>query len=111
MPLRHIPIHKRPTCATGDPNATELVQIQSGQFFLVRSDSVKASRECMSVTPASFKHRCLISCTFTRFQNAMITIRRALTAEFHYQLVVTRLFEEGEELLLDEEDESIQRIS
>lgn len=37
----------------------------------------------------------------------MITVRRALTAEFHYQLVVTRLFEEGEELLLDEEDESV----
>lgn len=45
-----------------------------------------------------------------RFQNAMITVRRALTAEFHYQLVVTRLFEEGEELLLDEEDESVQVV-
>lgn len=31
----------------GDPNATELVQIQSGQLYLVRSESVKASRECM----------------------------------------------------------------
>lgn len=75
-----------------DPNATELVQIQSGQLYLVRSESVKASRECI-------------------FQNAMITVRRALTAEFHYQLVVTRLFEEGEELLLDEEDENEQERS
>ncbi|GJJ07605.1 hypothetical protein Clacol_001808 [Clathrus columnatus] len=78
--------------AIGDPNATELVQIQSGQFYLVRSDDAKASRECI-------------------FQNAMITVRRALTAEFHYQLVVTRLFEEGEELLLDEEDETEQERS
>jgi hypothetical protein len=29
-----------------------------------------------------------------------------MTTEFHFQLVVTRVFEEGEELLLDEDDES-----
>lgn len=40
------------------------------------------------------------------YQNAMATIRRVMTTEFHFQLVVTRVFEEGEELLLDEDDES-----
>lgn len=40
------------------------------------------------------------------YQNAMATIRRVMTTDFHFQLVVTRVFEEGEELLLDEDDES-----
>jgi hypothetical protein len=35
----------------------------------------------------------------------MVTIRRS-TQEFNFQLVVTRVFEEGEEQLLDEEEES-----
>jgi hypothetical protein len=35
----------------------------------------------------------------------MITIRRS-TIEFHFQLVATRVFEEGEEQLLDEDEES-----
>jgi VID27 N-terminal region len=38
----------------------------------------------------------------------MATIRRVMTADFHFQIVVTRVFEQGEELLLDEEDESTQ---
>ena len=40
------------------------------------------------------------------YQNAMATIRRVMTSDIHFQLVVTRVFEEGEELLLDEDDES-----
>lgn len=40
----------------------------------------------------------------------MVTIRRVMTTDFHYQLVATRVFEEGEELLLDEDDESMHRI-
>ncbi|KAF8529192.1 VID27 cytoplasmic protein [Hysterangium stoloniferum] len=75
-----------------DPNATELAQISSGQLYLVRSDDVKGSRECI-------------------FQDAMATIRRVVSTEYHYQLVVTRVFEEGEELLLDEDDETDQERS
>ncbi|KAF8591590.1 VID27-domain-containing protein [Ramaria rubella] len=75
-----------------DPNAAELAQISTGQLYLVRSDSIKGSRECI-------------------YQNAMVTIRRVMTTEFHFQLVVTRVFEEGEELLLDEDDETDQERS
>jgi hypothetical protein len=35
----------------------------------------------------------------------MATVRRTDT-EFQYQLVITRVYEEGEENLLDEDDES-----
>lgn len=35
----------------------------------------------------------------------MATVRRS-SAEFQYQLVITRVYEEGEEALLDEDDES-----
>jgi hypothetical protein len=40
-----------------------------------------------------------------RFNDAMATVRRT-SAEFHYELVITRVFEEGGELLLDEDDET-----
>lgn len=40
-----------------------------------------------------------------RFIDASISIRRT-THEFAYQLVVTRTFQEGEELLLEEDTES-----
>jgi len=32
-----------------DPDSTEMAQIPSGQLYLVRSDSLKGSRECMCV--------------------------------------------------------------
>ena len=70
----------------GDTNSTELAQISTGQLYLVRPGSIQGSRECL-------------------FNNAMITIRRS-TQEFNFQVVVTRVFEEGEEQLLDEDEES-----
>lgn len=36
----------------------------------------------------------------------MITIRRVPTVEHNFQLVVTRVYEEGDEDLLEDEDES-----
>lgn len=44
------------------------------------------------------------------FIDASISIRRT-THEFNYQLVVTRTFQEGEELLLEEDTESEFEIS
>lgn len=70
----------------GDTNSTELAQISTGQLFLVRPGSIQGSRECL-------------------FNTAIATIRRS-TQEFNFQLVVTRVFEEGEEQLLDEDEES-----
>ena len=41
----------------------------------------------------------------SRFPDAVATIRRT-GVEFQYQLVVTRAYDEGEEVLLDEDAES-----
>ena len=70
----------------GDTSSTELTQISAGQLHLVRPGSIQGSRECL-------------------FVNAMATIRRT-TQEFNFQLVVTRVYEEGEQELLDEDEES-----
>ena len=36
----------------------------------------------------------------------MATVRKAPSIEYNFQLVITRVFEEGEEDILEEEDES-----
>ncbi|EPQ28398.1 uncharacterized protein PFL1_04225 [Pseudozyma flocculosa PF-1] len=69
-----------------DQNNRELVQIPAGALYLVRPGNVKSSRECI-------------------YKDAVMTIRRTATVH-NYQLVVTRAYEEGEEQLLEEEDES-----
>ncbi|KAG8965086.1 hypothetical protein FRC03_000967 [Tulasnella sp. 419] len=70
----------------GDSNSNELAKLTSGELYIVRPrSSIKGSRECI-------------------YNNAMATIRRA--SEFNYQLVITRVFEEDEEELLDENDET-----
>ncbi|KDQ20677.1 hypothetical protein BOTBODRAFT_26693 [Botryobasidium botryosum FD-172 SS1] len=105
---------------TGDPNAAELAQISTGVLFLVRPDKLKGRRECMCVAIAmpivldwcvvtnadSWCHLCA-RCLFRlcRYPNAMITVRRT-SKPFQFQLVVARVFEEGEELL-DEDEEDV----
>ncbi|ODQ68384.1 VID27-domain-containing protein [Nadsonia fulvescens var. elongata DSM 6958] len=64
----------------------ELVVIPSGQLFLTRSpNSPKGDSECI-------------------YKDAIATIRRTST-NFHHQLVIQRVYEEGEEQLYDEEEE------
>ncbi|CAO1634819.1 unnamed protein product [Sympodiomycopsis kandeliae] len=70
----------------GDQDNVELIQIPAGALYLVRPSSVKGSRECI-------------------YKDAVATIRRTST-EHNYQLVVTRAYDEGEQQLLDENDES-----
>ncbi|TIC26929.1 cytoplasm protein [Wallemia mellicola] len=70
----------------GNETNPELIQLQSGQLNLVRPNSIKGSRECI-------------------YKDAVATVRRT-TKEFNYQLVVTRAYEEGEEELLDEDEET-----
>ena len=41
----------------------------------------------------------------SRFPDAVATVRRT-GVEFQYQLVITRAYDEGEEVLLDEDAES-----
>lgn len=68
-----------------DQNNAELIQIPAGALYLVRPGSIKGSRECI-------------------YKDAVATIRRT-TTERNYQLVITRAYEEGEEQLLEEDDE------
>jgi hypothetical protein len=70
----------------GDQDNVELIQIPAGALYLVRPSSVKGSRECI-------------------YKDAVATIRRTST-EHNYQLVVTRAYDEGEQQLLDEDEES-----
>ncbi|CAA20062.2 WD repeat protein, Vid27 family, conserved in fungi and plants [Schizosaccharomyces pombe] len=66
----------------GNTNSTEIVQIPYGQLYSVHENY----RECM-------------------FKDASASIRRT-TAEFQYQLVIQRAYEEGEEELEDDGDEA-----
>ena len=43
-----------------------------------------------------------------RYNEAMAAIRRVPTMEHHFQLVVTRVYEDGDQELLEDEDESKQ---
>ncbi|KAI0005015.1 VID27 cytoplasmic protein [Russula compacta] len=70
-----------------DPNATEVVKISTGQLHLVRPGNVRSSRECI-------------------YNDAMATIRRVPSVEHHFQLVITRVYEEGDQELLEDEEET-----
>lgn len=70
----------------GDENNAELVQIPAGALYLVRSGAIKSDRECI-------------------YKDAVATIRRT-SIPFNYQLVITRAYDEGDEALLDDDDES-----
>ncbi|PVI07487.1 VID27-domain-containing protein [Periconia macrospinosa] len=69
----------------GDGSKESIVEISQGQLYLVRPRSVKGYSELI-------------------FKDAAATIRRT-GQEFQYQLVVQRAYEEGEEDLLEEDDE------
>lgn len=70
-----------------DPNAAEVVKISSGQLYLVRPGNIRTSRECI-------------------YNEAMATIRRVPSVEHNFQLVITRVYEDGDQELLEDEDET-----
>ncbi|CDO75567.1 hypothetical protein BN946_scf184858.g7 [Trametes cinnabarina] len=70
-----------------DPNAAEVVKISEGQLYLVRSGAVRGGRECI-------------------YNDAMATIRRVPSVEHHFQLVITRVYEDGDQELLEDEEET-----
>ncbi|THH08652.1 hypothetical protein EW145_g2564 [Phellinidium pouzarii] len=72
-------------------NTPELVKIPSGQLYLVRPGNIRSSRECI-------------------YNDAMATVRKAPSVEHNFQLVITRVFEEGEEDILEEEDENDEKV-
>ncbi|KZO94837.1 VID27 cytoplasmic protein [Calocera viscosa TUFC12733] len=69
-----------------DPQASELAQIQNGALYLVRQDQIRSSRECIYLA-------------------AMASIRRT-SQDFHYELAISRVFDRGEVLDEDEDDDS-----
>jgi hypothetical protein len=68
-----------------DPNNKELAKIEDGQLDLVRNDQATGARECI-------------------FNNAMATIRRT-SVDFHYELAITRLYEDSASVV-DEDEET-----
>ncbi|TFK43475.1 VID27 cytoplasmic protein-domain-containing protein [Crucibulum laeve] len=70
-----------------DPNAAEVVKISTGQLYLVRPGNIRSSRECI-------------------YNDAMATIRRVPSLEHNFQLVITRVYEDGDQELLEDEDET-----
>ncbi|KJA30217.1 hypothetical protein HYPSUDRAFT_61060 [Hypholoma sublateritium FD-334 SS-4] len=70
-----------------DPNAAEVVKISSGTLFLVRPGNIRTSRECI-------------------YNECMATIRRLPAVEHNFQLVITKVYEEGDQDLLEDEDET-----
>jgi len=68
----------------GDSSKETLVELQDGQLFIVRPLSPKGYSELI-------------------FKDAQASIRRT-GQEFHYQLVIQRVYEEGEAELLEDEE-------
>lgn len=60
-----------------------------------------------NVCEYSFIYDRLLLSNHTRFsyKDAMATIRRVPSVEHNFQLVITRVYEEGDQELLEEEDE------
>ncbi|KAJ3821989.1 VID27 cytoplasmic protein-domain-containing protein [Lentinula raphanica] len=70
-----------------DPNAAEVVKISTGQLYILRPGNIRTDRECI-------------------FNEAMATIRRVPNMEHNFQLVITRVYEEGDQELLEDEEET-----
>lgn len=78
----------------GNPDSLDIAHIPVGQLYLVRPSSPKGYSECI-------------------YKDAAASIKRTLV-EFHYQLVIQRAYEEGEEQILNEDerqDESVDEKS
>ena len=96
----------------GEGDKTEIVQIPSGQLYLVRpKNSVKGISECMyaplSLPQTPLHDWNILADLVYRFKDAAASIRRT-TTEFNYQLVVQRAYEEGEEQLLESDDDNLE---
>jgi hypothetical protein len=59
----------------------------------------------MHVCPL-FPYSSILSLNCPRYNDAMATIRRVSAVEHHFQLVITRVYEDGDQELLEDEDES-----
>lgn len=88
-------------------NATEVVKLESGQLYLVRPGSVRSERECMCVHSISRFFMLLHSHIVISYNDAMATVRRVPSMEHQFQLVITRVYEDEDQELLEDEEESM----
>lgn len=76
----------------------------------MRNETIRSDRECMSVCFALRCFHALLQLTNPsttgRYNDAMATIRRVPALDHNFQLVITRVYEEGDQELLEDEDES-----
>lgn len=72
----------------GDDNNQELIQIPAGTLYLVRPNGPQGSRECI-------------------YEDAVLAIRRT-TTQYHYQLVVTKAFQDSQPELVDQEEDDLE---
>jgi hypothetical protein len=71
----------------------------------VRGTSVPPENACASRS-AAYCRNATNDLDFYRYNEAMATIRRVPSVEHNFQLVITRVYEEGDQELLEDEDES-----
>ena len=90
---------------------------RSARFLTARSTSFAqtASKARASACTSEPPHRSVwrvAQSTYTLFSftNAMAAVRRVLAYEHQFQLVITRVLHEGEDQLLDEDEESAQCV-
>ncbi|CUS06930.1 unnamed protein product [Tuber aestivum] len=79
----------------GDSTKQDIIQLDQGLLYIVRPNSVKGYSECIREPDADHS---------SSFKDAAATIRRTST-HYHYQLVIQRAYEEGEEELVDDAED------
>jgi hypothetical protein len=80
-----------------------VVKVDNGQLYLLRPGHIRSDRECMYVLLADYTIASHISFSFNE---AMVTIRRVPNVDHNFQLVVTHVYEDGDQEILEDEDES-----
>ncbi|KAF6767318.1 Vacuolar import/degradation, Vid27-related [Kalmanozyma brasiliensis GHG001] len=71
-----------------DTNNQELIQIPAGALYLVRPSGPQGSRECI-------------------YEDAVLAVRRT-TTPYHYQLVVTKAFQDSQPELVDQDEDDLE---
>jgi hypothetical protein len=96
---------ERTPAHSDDPNTAELARIAAGQLYLLRRDAPTGARECMCGNSPLSEYAVAHDSSSRSYNNAMATVRRT-SVDFRYELAITRVYEPGEEQILDEDDES-----
>ena len=108
-----MPVLTQRNSCTEDSEASEVVKISTGQLYLIRAGTIRSDRECMYANHFLFPFTGFTDPLFVApsYNDAMATIRRVPSIEHHFQLVITRVYEEGDEELFEGEEESASSSS